>query len=653
VPAVCDPGQAVQVLSATIQNSGTGDLQNYALAVPFDKNTFNFAMASADGHDLAVWDAATKSTLPFWVEAYDPHSGKALLWVKVPILKAGISQLIWITAGSIPHCSAQTSNGYKVFPFFSDVTDTANWTPDGHIAISNSLTTGPFTIQNRKVIESDGNYNSSPGLAQASNGDWVLAYRKGIAHTISPSVVLRRSQDQGQTWSDEVSYFSTPGTDPSLVRTPGGDLLLELIKKDSTGKSGSAYTRSTDYGITWAPFTFLDQPVNNTSALPTLFVNDGANIYAAGYGPSTFDALESPFLWSSQDDGLTWQKVAEMRHPGEPGTNETAIAKVGATTLLSIMRTEDSHTTYGNYSMDMGNTWGPFISYTSQVGVIQLPQLIQVGSALILLGREIDGLPNGPGLPPGGAHQLAAFVSYNGGQNFDYGTVLDDYTGSQIDGGYCWPLVMEDGRLFVVYYADSQNLSKPDIKSLILKIDAPGTVPSSSIHVKGHGEPGHATQTLNISSTRYALDFRFRSHEIPMGSEFSVSLQNVDSGQATTLVNWDLPSVLAPSPGIFSGFTANGNFVALLNSFAYDQPYRIRTVVDEAQGTQQGTVMDQFGAVLNTTDQQPLAQTLSSHANTVVIGNNGDLRATDTLLDFIFVHEVAAVEPSVSVTRVH
>jgi hypothetical protein len=210
---------------------------------------------------------------------------------------------------------------------------------------------------------------------------------------------------------------------------------------------------------------------------------------------------------------------------------------------------------------------------------------------------------------------------------------------------------MDDGRLFVVYYADSNNLRKPDIKSLILKIDSPGTAPGNSIHVKGRGEPGHATHNLNISSTRYALDFRFRSHKIPMGSEFSVSLQSAGSGQTATMVNWDLPSVLAPSPGIFSGFTANGNFVASLNSFNYDQPYRIHTLVDETQGIQQGTVQDQFGAVLNTSDQQPLAQNFSSHVNSVVIGNNGDLRATDTLLDFIFVHDVATVEPTVSVTR--
>jgi hypothetical protein len=376
-------------------------------------------------------------------------------------------------------------------------------------------------------------------------------------------------------------------------------------------------------------------------------------MYAAGYGPSTFDANESPLLWWSSDDGITWQKRSEMRRLGDPGANETAIAQVGPTNLFSIMRSDDSRTTYGSYSSDMGVTWGPLLSYTSQVGVIQLPQLVQTGSALIMLGREADGLPNRPGFPAGAPQQLAAFISYDGGQNFDYGTVLEDYAGSPIDGGYCWPLLMPDGKIFVVYYADSNNIHQPDIKSLILKVDDPNTTPVNAIHIKSRAEPGHATHDLGVFSTRYALDFRFRSRKIPTGSEFSVSVQgNGSSGQPETLVNWDLPSVLAPTPGIFSGFTANGNLVSLLDSFTYDRPYRIHTLIDESLGTQQGMVLDQFGGVLSSSDQQPLAQTTSVHANTLLIGNNGDLRATDTLLDFIFLRNVSTVEPTITVVRI-
>jgi len=155
-----------------------------------------------------------------------------------------------------------------------------------------------------------------------------------------------------------------------------------------------------------------------------------------------------------------------------------------------MMRADDSLNTYGRYSSDMGTTWGPLISYTSQVGVLQGPAMVKAGSALILLGRDtiaIPGvqLPNTKGYP----RQLAAFVSYDGGQTFGYGTVLDAYTGKQIDGGYSWPLLLPSGKVYVVYYSDSNNLQKPDIKALTLSVSSPSTVSANSIHVLSQPRP--------------------------------------------------------------------------------------------------------------------------------------------------------------------
>jgi len=107
------------------------------------------------------------------------------------------------------------------------------------------------------------------------------------------------------------------------------------------------------------------------------------------------------------------------------------------------MRADDTLNTYGRYCSDMGMSWGPLISYTSQVGVLQRPVMVHAGSALILIGREaiqIPGVqpPNTTGFP----RQLAAFISYDGAQTFGYGTVLDAYTGKQVDGGYSWLMLL-------------------------------------------------------------------------------------------------------------------------------------------------------------------------------------------------------------------
>jgi uncharacterized protein YoaH (UPF0181 family) len=161
--------------------------------------------------------------------------------------------------------------------------------------------------------------------------------------------------------------------------------------------------------------------------------------------------------------------------------------------------------------------------------------------------------------------------------------------------------------------------------------------------------PGIATHALNLSVTRYALEFRFSSNPTPDGSQFSVLLQGESSGAALNLVNWELPSTHAADPTADSGIISNGEFVPVLTSFTYGQQYRLRTVVDEAQATQQVSQLDEFGGLTSTTTPLPLAQGVS-HASAIAIGNNSNLRATDTLLDFIFARPVAATEPSVTVT---
>jgi hypothetical protein len=86
-----------------------------------------------------------------------------------------------------------------------------------------------------------------------------------------------------------------------------------------------------------------------------------------------------------------------------------------------------------------------------------------------------------------------------------------------------------------------------------------------------------------------------------------------------------------------------------LNSFSYGESYRLRTVVDETLGTQQASLLDGFGGIISSSVAVPLAEA-SAHAAAVQMGNNTNLRATDTLVDFVFVRPAAQNEPKVVVT---
>lgn len=320
-----------------------------------------------------------------------------------------------------------------------------------------------FTISDRKVIQSgasDSSYNQAPAVVETASGDYLLSYKKGTNHVNDPYVVLRRSRDKGVTWGPEVIQWNTNNPDPTLATTPlARDLIIEFGKQDESGVSGAAHARSTDNGYTWSGFTFFDNPASGTSFTPTRYLTDELTMYAAGYGPHG-NGTNDASIWVSADDGYTWAKMSTVRQSGDAGINETALAKVGPTTLLAISRDDAGTSTWGHLSTDMGSTWGFQIDYTPQVGILHLPQLLQVRNTLFLFGRNPA------------KNQLVMFASYDGGRTFKDRTILDTYTGLSIDGGYCWPILRSGDGIFVVYYADSGGLRLPDIKSLIIHFRA-------------------------------------------------------------------------------------------------------------------------------------------------------------------------------------
>ena len=243
---------------------------------------------------------------------------------------------------------------------------------------------------------------------------------------------------------------------------PDGRLMITFGKLDPDGISGAAYSLSNDDGLTWGAFTFFSTPVSETAAFSPGVLTVNGTVYSVAYG-SQSDGSSNANLWTSVDNGSTWSLLSEIRQTNDVGINETGIAQVGATSLLAISRDDLNLNTWGHFSNDFGLTWSSQVDYTAQVGVLQDPQLVQTRTALLLFGRQYDTTKS--------PNEMVAFASYDGGLTFADRTVLDTYTGLPIDGGYCWPLLRSDGKIFLVYYADSNNLREPDIKSLVLQWD--------------------------------------------------------------------------------------------------------------------------------------------------------------------------------------
>lgn len=315
-------------------------------------------------------------------------------------------------------------------------------------------------ITNRNIIESN-QYNQVPGVIITASGDYFLTYKKGVNNSQSILVISRRSNDGGISWTDEVVIGNTSVPDPTVISCPiSKDILLSYGKINSSSIKGVAYSRSKDSGITWGDFVWPDNPITDTTFWPSTSISTNDNtIYLVGYGPAapvTGESGNTPNLWLSTDDGYTWVKRTSLRVTGQPDTNESALIQTGPTNMLVVSRAVTNNT-YKWTSDDMGYTWNLAQDITSQVGVLHAPQLLQLNRNVILLfGRNAL------------VKELLVYASYDNGVTFTDRTVLDTYTGIQIDGGYCCPILNKDGNVFVVYYADTGGLRQAKIKSLIL-----------------------------------------------------------------------------------------------------------------------------------------------------------------------------------------
>lgn len=240
-----------------------------------------------------------------------------------------------------------------------------------------------------------GAWYGRPQMLDRGDGVWVLIYRSGVDHGSDDANArfnIIFSDDEGATWTAgntklgggavsgaPFGFHSGDGsanvTDAILVRCPNDDLLVLNAERSIAGGefTGTYQWRSTDGGESW------------TDEGAILTVNDllgggqavvvGSTIYVAAWS-TVAQSLNQPFysrLWKSTDNGETWSHVSDMSDTDDD-TNECSIAYLGGTTLLSILRTEDTRTLKA-ISTDMGATWGALTDLNSQLAIIHRPML--------------------------------------------------------------------------------------------------------------------------------------------------------------------------------------------------------------------------------------------------------------------------------------
>ncbi|MEJ1972697.1 MAG: DUF2341 domain-containing protein [Lacunisphaera sp.] len=90
--------------SITIDTTATGastteDIAAQAVLVRLTDGNFQFAAAKPDGSDLRFVAADDKTLLPYHIEKFDGLLNEALVWVRVPAIKASAKTALWLYYG--------------------------------------------------------------------------------------------------------------------------------------------------------------------------------------------------------------------------------------------------------------------------------------------------------------------------------------------------------------------------------------------------------------------------------------------------------------------------------------------------------------------------------------------------------------------------
>jgi sialidase-1 len=324
----------------------------------------------------------------------------------------------------------------------------------------------PFLTQTAVYHAKDGGYfiHRIPALLTTKKGT-ILAFceaRRGSAADAAPTdVVLRRSFDNGKTWTPAqiVAHRAsatvgnpTPVQDRRtgviwllLTSNPAGVTEKEIDASSPTGTRTVWITHSNDDGATWSPLTNITSSTKKpnwtwyaTGPGNGIQLRDGRLVI-----PCDHNVADTPRPLSyyshviySDDDGQTWK----IGGSAGPETNESAVVQLADGSLMLNMRSyAGQHRRAVSISRDGGLTWSPvrldpaliepvceasFICYTRR------------GRSLLLFSNPADVVRD----------RLTVRLSYNGGRTWPVSRLVDpDFS------EYSSLAVLKDGTIGLLY----------------------------------------------------------------------------------------------------------------------------------------------------------------------------------------------------------
>ena len=190
-------------------------------------------------------------------------------------------------------------------------------------------TTGTWS-QAQKMSADETRSEQNPALFKNSNNELWLLYTAQLKTDQGTAIVrLRKSKDNGQTWSEAEDLFSEPGTfiRHAPVINPAGNILLPVFHssiKEAFGNDSSSVMISEDGGATWQK-----SPVPGSNGC--VHMNILANCKVAFFRRRRADKI---YRSVSEDDGLTWSVPQPTPLPNNNSSLQARLLKDGSIAVI-------------------------------------------------------------------------------------------------------------------------------------------------------------------------------------------------------------------------------------------------------------------------------------------------------------------------------
>ncbi len=280
------------------------------------------------------------------------------------------------------------------------------------------------------------------------------------------------SRDEGETWSEKRVLFEKPETAKnimclSFLRMNNGDIGAFYIVKNSDGTDTIVLRRSADEGESWSEpsdcMTCLQEKdyyvINNDRVIR---LKSGRIVFAVArhtviHGDKDFMPGEVCFF-ISDDDGVTWRKTeTEYKSPfanDENGFQEPGLYELEDGRLWCYIRTGLGFQ-FECFSADCGESWSvpaPNFFFTSAIS----PMLVKdCGNLTLAVFNPVTEYRTRNEAEPWGRTPYVLAVSKDRGVTFDDKNIF--YLEDDLSNGYCYPAILEGKDYFLVAYYHSNN----------------------------------------------------------------------------------------------------------------------------------------------------------------------------------------------------